>query len=259
MLIFFDLDGTLITEDTHFMPDSAREAIAAARRNGHICAVNTGRTKKLVGPDVARLAEFDAFLMGCGTMITCGERVLFHRTFDEKESLEILETLRDLRIDAVLEGSGNNYRDSFENMYYPVFKEFARSFTDAGYGNFSEAVGNFDKLYAYADDVSAMRAFQERFGGRLDFVDMEKGFFEIMPAGCSKASAMKVLADMLGVPMSQTAALGDSGNDVSMLERAAYGIAMGNAPESVRRAADHVTARPEEDGVWKALEWLGVL
>lgn len=259
MLIFFDLDGTLITEGTHFMPESAREAIAAARQNGHICVVNTGRTKKLVGPDVHKLAEFDAFLMGCGTMITHGDRVLFHKSFDAAESIEIIEALHNLKIDAVLEGSRNNYHDSSENIFSLTFKDFVRRFTDKSYGSFQEAVGNFDKLYAYVDDIKAMKAFQKQFVDRLDFVDRQKGFYEIMPAGCSKASAMKVLADSLGIPMSQTAALGDSTNDIPMLQCAGYGIAMGNSSESVKAAADYVTTALEEDGVWNALNWLGVL
>ena len=259
MLIFFDLDGTLITEGTHFMPESTREAIAAARKNGHICVVNTGRTKKLVGPDVHKLAEFDAFLMGCGTMITRGDSVLFHESFDAAESVEIMEALRNLKIDAVLEGSRNNYHDSVENIFYPTFKDFVRRFADKSYGSFQEAVGNFDKLYAYADDMETMKAFQKQFIGRLDFVDRQKGFFEIMPTGCSKASAMKVLADSFGIPMSQTAALGDSTNDIPMLQCAEYGIAMGNSSESVKAAADYVTTALEEDGVWNALNWLGVL
>lgn len=258
MLLFFDIDGTLIGERDHIMPESAREAIAAARRNGHICAVNTGRTKKLVGPDVEKLAEFDAFLMGCGTMITCGEKVLFHKSFSSGEAQEIIDALQRLGIDAVLEGSVNNYRDSLDRMFTQTFRDFALHFTDKSYGSLEEAAGNYDKLYAYVDDIAPMKAFQEQFADRLDFVDRQKGFFEIMPKGCSKASAMERLAEALGIPMSRTAALGDSTNDIPMLQRARYGIAMGGSPESVKAAADYVTTDLEKDGVWNALKWLGV-
>ena len=66
MLIFFDIDGTLIDEKERRMPESAREAIARARENGHICMINTGRTKRLVGKDITGLTEFDGLLLGCG-------------------------------------------------------------------------------------------------------------------------------------------------------------------------------------------------
>ena len=259
MLIFFDIDGTLIGDWSHVMPESAVRAVTAARRNGHICAVNTGRTRKLVEPDMERLADFDAFIMGCGTMITYGGETLFHRTFDPAESEEIIDALHRHGVDAVLEGSENNYHDGFDKIVTRTFEEFVRRFADRNYGSFQDAVGSFDKFYAYVDDAARMEAFQKEFDDRLVFVDRQKGFFEVMPKDCSKASAMEVLAKTLRIPMSQTAALGDSTNDIPMLQCAHIGIAMGNAPESVKAAADYVTTDLEKDGVWNALSWLGVL
>lgn len=259
MLIFFDIDGTLIGEKSHRMPESAARAVAAAEKNGHICAVNTGRTKKLVEPDMDKLREFDAFIMGCGTMITYGERTLFHRTFSVEESGEIIEALYRHGIDAVLEGSENNYHDGVERMFTGTFKAFVRRFGDLGYGSFQDAAGKFDKFYAYVDDLGKMEAFRKEFQEKLDVVDRQRGFFEIMPKGFTKAGAMEMLADALHIPMSETAALGDSANDISMLQRAQIGIAMGNSPEVVKAAADYVTTGLEEDGVWNALEWLGVV
>ena len=259
MLIFFDIDGTLLGEWSHIMPESAAKAIAAARENGHICAVNTGRTKKLVEPDLEKLRGFDAYLMGCGTMITLHDRVLFHRTFTETESEEIIEALHRFEIDAVLEGSGNNFHDRLDKIRTRNFRDFVQRFAGEGYGSFEDAVGRFDKFFAYVDDVARMKAFQEQFEDWLDFVDRKGGFFEIMPRGCSKASAMDLLAGELGISMMDTAALGDSSNDIPMLRRAHIAIAMGNASQDVKMEADHVTTSLEQDGVWNALKWLGVI
>ena len=259
MLIFFDIDGTLIGDLSHIMPESAVRAVAAARKNGHICAVNTGRTKKLVEPDMEKLTGFDAFLMGCGTMITLHDKVLTHRTFSKLEAEEIIEALHHHSIDAVLEGSENNYHDSLDKIKTKTFRDFVMRFAGEGYGNFRDAVGNFDKFYAYVDDVSKMKAFEKDFMDRLDFVDRKQGFFEVMPRGCSKASAMEFLAGELGIPMEETAALGDSSNDIPMLRCAHIGIAMGNAADDVKAEADYVTTSLEEDGVWNALKWLGVI
>ena len=259
MLIFFDIDGTLIDIRTHIMPESAVRAVAAAKRNGHICAVNTGRTGKTLEPDRERLNGFDAFIMGCGTMITCGEKILSHRTFSVPESVEIIDALHRYRIDAVLEGCENNYYDDYDKIFSKWFEGFVRRFADQGCGSFRDAVGCFDKVTIFAEDAARVKAFQEEFEGRLDFVDRQRGFFEVMPKGYSKASAMKVLADALNVPMTQTAALGDSTNDLPMLECAHIGIAMGNASEDVKAAADFVTTDIEKDGVWNALDRLGVL
>lgn len=259
MLIFFDIDGTLIGEESHTMPQSAGIAIQKARENGHICMINTGRSKKLVGPDISGLTEFDGFVMGCGTMVTYRGKTLLHKSFDVQLSARIINGLRRHHIDAVLEGSENNYNDSPDKMFSADFRSFISRFENQYYGSYEDAVGYFDKFYAYAEKPRYMDAFRAEFDRELDFVDRGKGFFEIMPKSCSKANAMEIVAEALGVPMSRTAAIGDSSNDASMIVRACYGIAMGNATEDIKKIADFVTTDVEEDGIWNALEWLGVL
>jgi len=259
MLIFFDIDGTLIGEQSHIMLESAKKAIQQARKNGHICMINTGRTLKLTGPEVTGLTEFDGLALGCGTMLIYRGQVLLHKSFDEKMSVRIIEGLREHHIDAVLEGAENNYNDRPDRIFSADFQSFVAHFGGRGFGSFEEAVGHFDKFYAYAENPADMRAFQADFEGELDFVDRGGGYYEIMPRGFSKASAIEFAAGKLGIPMSQTAAVGDSSNDAPMIECVRYGIAMGNATEDIKRAADFVTTDVDEDGIRNALAWLGVL
>ena len=58
-IIFFDIDGTLICGGSELMSESTKEAIRIARANGHICMINTGRTKRLVGENLTGQVEFD--------------------------------------------------------------------------------------------------------------------------------------------------------------------------------------------------------
>ena len=259
MLIFFDIDGTLIDEKEHRMPESARDAIARARENGHVCMINTGRTHRLVGKDITGLAEFDGLLLGCGTMITYQGKTLFHKTFSEEQSVRIQEGLRRNGIDALLEGCDNDYLESFDRMVHPHFKKYATKYDGFFFGSWEDAVGRFDKLYAYADDRRRMDAFADEFSGELDFIDRQRGFFEIIPRGCSKASAMDHIAGILKLPMEETVAIGDSSNDVAMMKRAGRSIAMGNGTDEVKSLADYVTTAVEDDGIWNALNWLGAL
>ena len=76
----------------------------------------------------------------------------------------------------------------------------------------------------------------------------------VLPAGCSKASGVVALAARYQIPLEQVMALGDSYNDLEMLRTAGLGIAMGQAPEQVKAAAQAVTASNQEDGVALALE-----
>ncbi len=73
----------------------------------------------------------------------------------------------------------------------------------------------------------------------------------------TKGAALTWVCRTMGIPLENAAAIGDSGNDISMLTSAGLGIAMGNAPANVRQAADAVTEEKEQDGAAKAIErWL---
>lgn len=258
-IIFFDIDGTLIDEKTKHMLDSTKEAIRIARANGHICIINTGRTKRLVGKGITDQAEFDGLLMGCGTMIEYRGEVLFHKTLSYDQSVRILDALKKYRIDALLEGRTENFSDSLENMYTESFKSFARGYAGRNYDTYENAPGNYDKIFAYTDDSAAMEAFQQEFADELDFIERENDFREIVPKGYSKATAMQFIADKLHIPMENTVAIGDSNNDLPMLKCANTSIAMGNSTEEVLEIADYITTDVNEDGIWNALKWLGVL
>ncbi|MGN0401566.1 MAG: HAD family hydrolase [Acetatifactor sp.] len=259
MLIFFDIDGTLIGEETHRMTRSTGEAIRQARAAGHICMINTGRTGKLIGPEVTGQVEFDGILMGCGTMIVYRGETLLHKTFTEEESLQIMDGLHRHGIDAVLEGYKDNFCESDDRIFSDSFRRFVHCFDSLAYKNYREAPGNFDKFYAYTEEPERMTAFSREFNDRLEFVDRRKGYYEIMPKGYSKASGIKYLADALGIDMAETVAVGDSSNDIAMLECAGVGIAMGNATDDVKAVADYVTTDVEQEGIENALRWLGAI
>lgn len=259
MLIFFDIDGTLIGEQSHMMLESTKKAIQKARSNGHICIVNTGRSKKLVGPEFTSLTEFDGYLMGCGTQIIYRGKELSHKTFTVQEAEEIIAALGKYHIDAVLEGAENNFVNTDDRIYTDTFRRFVHYFDSLNFGNYEDAAGKFDKFYTYAPQKENLSGFKKEFENRLDFVDRGMGYYEITPKGYSKASAMKMLAERLEIPMTETVAIGDSGNDISMIQYAQIGIAMGNAFEEVKQIADYVTTDVEDDGIMNALKWLGAI
>lgn len=258
-MIFFDVDGTLIGGGTQIMPESTIRAISRARENGHICVINTGRTKILVGPELTGQVTFDGYLLGCGTMVMYHDRVLMHHTFSKEQSQRIRDGLKRHKIDAILEGCENNYCEDFAEMHTETFRKYIERLDRSWYTKFELGSGRFDKFYAYTDEKRRMDAFQKEFDEILDFVDRENGYYEILPKGYSKATAIRFLADALNIPMEDTVAIGDSNNDLPMLECAGTSIAMGNSSKAVLEIADYVTTDVWEDGIWKALQWLGVL
>ena len=74
--LFFDVDGTLLSEITHKIPDSALEALAASRRAGNLVFINSGRTYAFLG-DIEAMVECDGLLCGCGTGVVDHGVVIF--------------------------------------------------------------------------------------------------------------------------------------------------------------------------------------
>ena len=88
----------------------------------------------------------------------------------------------------------------------------------------------------------------------LEVVSSSPSNFEVMNKGTSKGRAVKVLADILNINREEVMCLGDSENDLSMIEFAGLGVAMGNAEEFLKEKADYITDTNENDGVAKAIE-----
>lgn len=265
-LIFFDIDGTLIDEHGK-MPESAAQAIRRAQADGNLCLVNTGRTACLVTDWLPKLAPFDGYLCGCGTHILFRGKELLHRTFTLQEAQSILEGLEKYKIDAILEGIDNDFHNDLDKMHTKVFHDYiVKHSPGRHWESYREAPGRFDKFYCYADNSENVRQFVAEQGELLDLIDREGGFFEIVPKGFSKASCIDFLVDWLNasgeyqeeITLADTAAIGDSGNDLPMLEHAGKAIAMGNSSQRVLEIADFVTGTVEGDGIAQALQWLGV-
>lgn len=77
---------------------------------------------------------------------------------------------------------------------------------------------------------------------------------EINNKGVSKGKAVKALADYYGFKREEIVCIGDNENDISMIEYAGFGVAMGNAIDPVKRLADYITDTNKEDGVAKAIK-----
>ena len=133
--------------------------------------------------------------------------------------------------------------------------------------NYSGDVLNGDEMPKYVGDgalkvvcfepnpekLARVRAALEKLGGGLEINASWYDNVEVLAPGVTKGAALRALAEHLNIPMEGTMALGDNENDLSMIEAAAVGVAMGNATDAVKAKADYVTATNEEDGVAKAV------
>lgn len=94
------------------------------------------------------------------------------------------------------------------------------------------------------------------FGDDVQAVRTHPDLFEILPAGVSKGSGVLRLCHLLGVPPARVLAIGDQENDISSFQAVGYSIAMGDAPDAVKAAANWTTADFDQEGCAQALEGL---
>lgn len=98
--------------------------------------------------------------------------------------------------------------------------------------------------------------WEKRLAGTLDAFRSEPYFLEVVPCGVNKANTLGALLEHLGVTREEVIAVGDGVCDVTMLQLAGMGVAMGHSQDSVKVCADYVTVSNEEDGVALAVEKL---
>ena len=98
--------------------------------------------------------------------------------------------------------------------------------------------------------------WEKRLAGTLDAFRSEPYFLEVVPCGVNKANTLGALLEHLGVTREEVIAVGDGVCDVTMLQLAGMGVAMGHSQDSVKVCADYVIASNEEDGVALAVEKL---
>ncbi|MBM7617655.1 Cof subfamily protein (haloacid dehalogenase superfamily) [Weissella uvarum] len=105
---------------------------------------------------------------------------------------------------------------------------------------------------AKMDDISAK--MPQDIQDKYTIVRSDQYFIEIINKEASKGAGLRALADHLGISMDETMAIGDQQNDMSMVEAAGFGVAMGNAIDDLKAAADAVTTTQDEDGVGVAID-----
>ena len=114
------------------------------------------------------------------------------------------------------------------------------------------------KCMLVSDDEEALVGLEQhwkrRLNGVLDVFRSEPYFLEVVASGVDKGNTLAAVMEMMDVKTDEVMVFGDGVADVSMLQVAGMGIAMGNAPDSVKRCADHITLSNNEDGVAVAVE-----
>ena len=102
-ILFFDIDGTLLSHRTLQIPESAKKSIRKAKEKGHLVFINTGRTISVVNKEIKELG-FDGYICGCGSYIEVDGEVIYSNDIDKSKYAEIINKIEEYDLDVVLEG-----------------------------------------------------------------------------------------------------------------------------------------------------------
>ncbi len=263
--VFLDVDGTLVN-DSGLVPDSARQAVREARGNGHRVFLCTGRSPAELWPELTDIG-FDGLVAASGAFVEVGADVLLHRSLTRQEVEHVLRFFEAHHIDSYFQANDGIYATSEVRERLRLL--IAGSVTDAdvraelesGLFGFVEAIKvGVDPyvplitkvIYLFAEVT--LDELRVEFADSFDVIPSSVPLFgptsgELMLPGVNKATGIDVLLAHVGVDRADTIAIGDSYNDLEMLEHVAVGVAMGQAPEAVKSVADEVTASVDEDGI----------
>lgn len=260
-LLFFDIDGTLITlDERHMMPESTKEALHKAKQNGHKIFINSGRVRTSIDKTLLDF-EFDGLVCGCGTYIEYEGKEIFHHTLTKAECLSYAELLKKYRLQTIFEGKdrifveGNKEEGHFLKYIYEAFEKN----TDQPIEGADSPDFIYDKFTACPVDSSDMEGFKNTFSKDFNLIPHFGSVYEAVPKPYSKASGIQTVVDYLGADLSDCYAFGDSINDMEMLKYVPHAVGMGNAVPEVLEVVEHRTDDVTKDGIKKALEHYGLI
>lgn len=246
--VFLDIDGTLIS-DKYIVPKENLEAIAAARRLGHLVFINTGRSWGNIPPVLLDQLEVDGIVAGSGAMVTIGGETVYKNSMPQELSLRLAEYFfsRLPEFWCVFEGLNGVYAISNDVRRRESFQIPMVSPEDI------EKIYQNDEIQVLAMGVTAPQDFKELFRNEITVFQFEH-YADCVIKGLNKAKGIEKVLEATGILRENTIAVGDSENDYDMINYAGIGVAMGNSEPKIISAADFVTDTNRNCGVARAIE-----
>lgn len=270
-MVFVDLDCTLWWNEV--IPESALVAIRQAVANGHLVLANTGRTRCTAWPKLKDL-PLNGQVYAAGAEIWLNGECIFFQPLPVAKTKRLLEKLSNYDIGIATEGSeklfGNDRsrqrfdagfktdddqkeqaKVAFEYITMPDFSQMKEEDYDdvMKLSLVDVQMETLDSIFEEEDMVFTVFGVQ-------DEDELING--EVTQHAYNKGNAFEIIQNILGKKY-RTIALGDSENDITMLDAADLAIAMGNATEETKKHADYITAAVLDDGLYQAFEYAGLL
>ncbi|MBM7642216.1 Cof-type HAD-IIB family hydrolase [Streptococcus loxodontisalivarius] len=254
-IVFFDIDDTLRRKETSYMPESVKVAFADLKAKGILTGIATGRALYGVVPEIRDL-EPDYFVTINGTyVIDKKKQEIFNQPLDPEVTKAYVDWCQQ---------EGIAY--GFAGKDKPVVSERSQLIDDAMIPVYG--LCDVEPDFHLTNDVYHMWTFAENnaelelpkeLAGHVRLVPWHQHSSDVVKNGISKASGVEEVLKAEKLKAVNAMMFGDGPNDMEIFDYVGLKIAMGNAVPEIKAKADYVTDTVEEDGIFNALEKLGMV
>ena len=262
-LIAMDLDGTL-NNDQKVITEKTKAALMAVQKEGIRLALASARPSPglFKERDILRLQDHKGILMSYnGGRIVDAEtgKVLFETSMDLEETKQVLRKLESLPVTPILD-DGVQFYVADKNGYKVDYECKNNNMVCSEVGNLAEFLNFAPIKILMSVQPEELPQVQKEIAAflpeSLTVVQTAAFYLEVIPKVINKGQGIRDICKVLGLSTEEVISFGDAANDIPMLREAGMGVAMGNAADPVKAAANMVTLSNNEDGIAAALEKL---
>ncbi|SFR84104.1 Cof-type HAD-IIB family hydrolase [Anaeromicropila populeti] len=259
-ILVLDIDGTLTTSEKK-VSERTLNAIFQIQERGHRVVLASGRpTPGILNlAKMLKLDEYGGFILaynGAKVLDCKSGKTIYEKTLPMELLPELFEAAKEYKVGMLTydtEGVIGFHVDEYIELEGRINHLSVKSVDNL----ISHVDSPVNKCIMTGDGMylaEVEKKMKERFGDRLSIFRSEPFFLEIMPMNIDKAYSLERLLEHLGMTKEQMISCGDGFNDLTMIQYAGMGVAMGNAQEIVKEAADYITLTNDNDGVAHVIE-----
>lgn len=264
-LIALDIDGTLTNDEKKLTP-ATRNALFTAQEKGLRLVLASARPSPGLFKlrDELEMSKHNGILMSYngGRITDCKGNVLSETVMDIEETRRILRFLETLPVTVILD-DGKIFYVTDKNGYKVEYECWNNQMTCKEVKNLADFLSFSPVKILMSLDPEIILPIQAKIAAYLPkgltVVRTAPFYLEIIPSSINKGKGLRDICNIYSIQISNSISFGDSENDIPMLQTAGMGVAMANADEAVKKAANMVTSSNNEDGIFAALEKLGVI
>ena len=260
-LLVLDLDGTLTNSQKKISP-ATKEAIFEMMERGHVCMLASGRPTAGILPiaDELKFKKNGGYILAFNgaKIINYSTKEVLHQQTLPHEFLPTLVEFAKINHcglityteDEIISANGIDEYIQLESRIADIPIREVKDFAE--YVNFPI---NKCLMTAYSEHAAKCEVLlRDLLGDKVSVYRSEPFFIEIVPKGVDKAASLEKMLPIVGISRENCVACGDGFNDIGMIKFAGIGVAMGNAQQVVKDAADVITLTNDEDGIIPIIE-----